>query len=213
MADITVIDHKELSVYSVVTNEECEKYAVTLRGLIKKRIAEINEELIPAKEQINAIRLEHKEQIGEIKKLKIADRVIADACSKFKKLQFKQIKEKKKVLMVAQQEKDKVEQSPVPVTVTESIPNPEKIIRTSEGSMSYIPKVKVKVVDVMKVPVFYDYSPITERFGKIQLLVPNLVGMNELLRLKKGYKIVGGEIISEIEGLEFYDELGTRVMK
>ncbi len=213
MADITVIDHKELSVYSVVTNEEGEKLAVALRGLIKKRITEITEELKPARDQISAIRLEYKEQTDEIKKLKIADKVIADACSKFKKLQFKQVGEKKKELTVAQQEKDKVEQSPVPVTVTESVPNPEKIIRTTEGSMSYIPKIKVKVTDISKVPVFYDPSPMTERFAKLQLLVPNLMALNELLKLKKGYKIVDGKIISEIVGLEFYDELSTRVMK
>lgn len=209
----SIITQQDVATYSVINSEIGEEQAVALRGKIKKRINEIGIELAPARDQINAIRLEYKPKTDELKVLKKADKIIEFACTKFRQSVMKQIENKKKKLIAEQKAKDEIVKPPIPVTVAESVPNPERIIRTTEGSMSYIPKVKVRVVDITKVPMFYDPSPMTERFPKVQLLIPNMVGLNELLRLKKGYKVVDGRIISDIDGLEFYDDLSTRVMK
>jgi hypothetical protein len=203
---------KAIQPYAVVTNETGEKQAVKLRGKIKHRITKLSDELFiknrNAQMIINENNAEYKPKIEQ---LKTWDRIIESACKKFRTEQLAAVATVKKELTVAQIEKDKVVTSPIPETIIESVPLPSKTIRTNEASMSYIPKIKVKVTDIEKVPVFYDPSPITERYEKIQLLVVNTVGLNELLRTKKGYKIVDGKIISGIEGLEFYEDMSTRL--
>ena len=213
MNEITVIDHKVLATYSVVTNEVGERQAVALRGLIKKRLSELKEELKPFRVRIANIKSECEAQSIEVIILTNADKVIENACKKFKRGQHQQVDDKKKQLTVAQKKTDEVTLSPIPETIIESVPLPRKTVRTDNGSMSYIPKIKVGVTDITKVPLFYDPSSMTERLEKVQLLVISTVGLNELLRTKKGYKTIDGKIISEVEGLEFYEDMSTRVMK
>jgi len=189
-----IISKELLDTYSVVTNETGEKQAVALRGKIKQRIAELDESLNPARKQIKDIRLEHKAQVDEIKILKHADKVIEQACKKFKREQYRLAQVKKQSLIESQKEKDKVVQSPIPVTVAESVPNPEKRVHADNASMSYTKEKRCIVMDWTKVPVFYKGE---------QILLPNMPVINRLV-LRQGEKI---------DGIEIYEDMGTMVRK
>lgn len=184
---------KAIQPYAVVTTENGEKQAVKFRAKIKKRITVLTEELLVknrnAQTIINENNAEYKPKIA---KLKQWDKIIEDACKKFHTDKLASVATKKQELTVAQIEQDKIETSPIPETIIQSVPLPNKTVKTENGSMSYGETKKCVVVDYTKVPLYFEGQ---------QILFIDSVLVNKLV-LKQG---------KTIPGIEIYEDITTRL--
>lgn len=181
-----------------VIDETSQRQAATLLGMVQDGIKHIETERKTWTQPL----LDQKKRLDDI--FKRMSQPLEDAKSKLQsqligyqvKLEAIRQKEEARLRALAEKRRERAEAqgkpSPIPETIIPYVQGADKTVYSDNGSLTYTTKLKGRVVDLSKIPLY---------FNDVQLLQPDMVAINKLVSAG----------IKNIPGIEIYEETFTRV--